>query len=47
MAMLNVKMVLLLIGIVMCALQAANVTPRGVSLGWIGVTLYGLAWVIG
>ena len=42
----NLRFVLVLLGVVMCALAAANVPSSRVNFGWVGLTLFGLAWLL-
>lgn len=46
MQLMSLKFVLVLLGVILCALAAFGVPSSRVSLGWLGITLFGLAWLI-
>jgi len=46
MQLTTIRGVLVLLGVILCALAAFGVPSNRVSLGWLGVTLFGIAWLL-
>jgi hypothetical protein len=43
---MNLKFVLVLLGVAMCSLAAFGAQSQRVNFGWLGMALFGLAWLI-